>query len=270
MDTASIAAIWREDCLSTDVWIRADSQAGAADAIADGFYMVSEAIGWRRAYVKPRSRGGPRGRPAREKIASDLAFDLEVPVAPVVLVERHDAGTTEERHVCASLVMFPSQQPLWAVRRALSQGGRSKLGEKARLTLSQDAARGIAFDTWVGQTDHHPRHPHNIILGWDQEQRSSFVFLDYEYAFGGSGGGWRGARSRDCAIAPFPDEFLEDLDPSVLDEMVTRIEGISGAAIERVIARIPTAFLNDAQKDEVLEGLLARQPLVRSALRGKL
>jgi hypothetical protein len=268
VDTDSIARAWRTECVSGGLWLPAENQAGAADAIADGFYMVSECIGWRRAYVKPRAPGGVKGRPAREKIAFDLAFDVGVPVAPVVLIDRHDAGMTEERFVDASLVMFPGQQPWWAVRRALNKPGASPLRDKARQSLSIDAARALAFDTWVGQTEHQPDHPHNIILGWEQS-RSSFVFLDYEYAFGGLDDEWRGDRRFECAVAPFPEELLDALDPACLEGTISRIEGVSPSTIEAIVTRIPSEFLDDGPKSVIIEGLVARQALVRDVLRGK-
>ena len=259
--------MWRAECVSEAHWFEAENQAGAADAIADGFYMVSACIDWRRAYVKPRKPGGPKGRPAREKIAFDLAFELDVPLAPAVLIDRHDAGSSQANYVNASLVMFPSQQPWWAVCRALNRPGPSPLRARAQQTLARDAARGIAFDTWVGQTEHHPNHPHNIVLGWSDAE-SSFVLLDYEYAFGGLDDQWRGERSSSCTVAPFPDELLENLDDDELEETVGRIEALPTSVMEEIVMRIPAEFLGEAHKEEILRGLVARQSLVRTALRG--
>lgn len=269
METRSIAAWWRSECVSDALWLEAENQAGVLDAVADGYYMVSECIDWRRAYVKPRAPGGVKGRPAREKLAFDLAFELDVPVAPVVLIERHDAGTTHERFVDASLVMFPKQQPWWAVRRALTKPGPSALRTKAEATLASDVARGFAFDTWVGQTEHHSEHPHNIILGWG-EADSSFVFLDYEYAFGGLDDEWSGSRASYCEPAPFPEEMLEQVDVSVLDEVVGRIEALSESTIREAVCRIPSEFLDDGPKTEILRALVTRQRLVRAAVQSKL
>jgi hypothetical protein len=266
MESRAIAELWRRQCVSPDIWLAAENQAGALPGSSDGLYMVSDAIGWRRAYVKPLRRGQPRGRAAREKIAADLAFDLDVPVPPCVLVERHDAGASFERYVNASLVVYQRQAPWWAVRKALHNRGRSALRDLARKTMASDSAAAFVFDTWVGQTEHQPDHPHNIILGWSGESENGFGFLDYEYAFGGLDDSWRGARACDCQAAPFPDELLEILDRSDLEAPLAAIEALAASTIEGVVNRIPAAFLDADDKQRIARGLVERQSLVRSAI----
>jgi hypothetical protein len=266
VDTRAIAELWRRQCVSPDIWLEAESQAGALPGSCDGIYLVSDAIGWRRVYVKPLRRGQIRGRAAREKIAADLAFELGVPVPPSVLIERHDAGGSFERYANASLVVYQGQAPWWAVRRAVNHPGRSALRELARRTMVRDSAAAFAFDTWVGQTEHQPDHPHNIILGWSGESESGFGFLDYEYAFGGLDDSWRGDRTLDCHAAPFPEELFEALDRSDLESPLGAIEAIPTEIIEDVVHRIPAEFLDEADRDRIARGLIARQALVRPAI----
>jgi hypothetical protein len=132
--------------------------------------------------------------------------------------------------------------------------------------MVRDSAAALALDTWVGQTEHQPDHPHNIILGWSGESESGFGFLDYEYAFGGLDDSWRGDRARDCQVAPFPEELLEVLNRSDLDAPLAAIETLAIETIEDVVNRIPAEFLDEGDRESIARGLIARQSLVRPAI----
>src|SRR5262249_48007141 len=148
-------------------------------------------------------------RAAREKIASDLAHDLGFVVPPVILANRAKppdvrfqnrlgqlAVVPGEEHVCVSLVMFQRQFSWEELHRKLDGSTPSikapavrALIESARTTLPAAASHALAFDTWVGQMDHHPQNNHNIIFGYELSSRgdvttSAYVFLDYALSFG--------------------------------------------------------------------------------------
>jgi hypothetical protein len=75
VETEALAAVWRHNPMTADAW-RPDLYS----AEGDGFLVTSGAA---RGYAKPFQKA-PNGRPyaAHEKIASDLAFDLGLPVPP--------------------------------------------------------------------------------------------------------------------------------------------------------------------------------------------
>jgi hypothetical protein len=131
-------------------------------------------------------------------------------VPPVVLARREDAPIDEERGCCVSLVMYPRQFPWEQIKRFLDAPppGTEILRERLRVA----AAHGLAFDTWVGQTDHADHHPHNIVFGYvagsDPSQpfaEAEYVFLDYAMALGWNGL-WEGDGAQAMGIAPFPPD----------------------------------------------------------------
>jgi len=77
---------------------------------------------------------------------------VDVCVPPVVLARRFDA-VGEENYVCVSLVMYPRQWSWGQVRGLLADRGTTPVGMSVAGLIPKSAAQGLAFDTWVGQTD---------------------------------------------------------------------------------------------------------------------
>jgi len=91
LSNEEIAGRWRATAIAPWAWTPARNASGTLDVVvegeAGGLMVTCPELGGRRAYMKPLKKGSRAGfeRAAREKIASDLAFDLKVPVPPVVL-----------------------------------------------------------------------------------------------------------------------------------------------------------------------------------------
>lgn len=118
MTNAEVAKAWRAEVVSSRQWRRAPNQAGVIEGEATGFFVKTAGFG-RRAYLKPAKDhpdSARHRRAAREKIASDLACDLGLPVPPAVLWNRPSVEGGEQRAVVLTLVMFPRQWPWQMVR----------------------------------------------------------------------------------------------------------------------------------------------------------
>lgn len=207
--------------------------------------FLVEARGFpRTAFLKPgiAQQGPARFHAAREKIASDLAFDLGLPVPPAILWRRPRGG---EMRVVLSLVKYP-RQLAWAF---VEQGEMRPPGiDTALATRAFRSASGmLAFDAWVDQHEHARHHPGNIVWGFDPSDppASGIVFLDYANALG-SGGQWWTPENR-IEEPGFPSLLLPHLDPTVLDEVVRRIEGFSLTALTEIVDRVPDDFLPRAR-----------------------
>ena len=269
--TKEIAAEWRGLVEPSMRWRKCVNQAGALtdyrEGEGGGYFVESDHLQGRRAYLKPRQPDVTRVfcRAAREKIASDLAADIGVCVPPVVLARRFDGGG-EETCVCVSLVMYPRQWSWGQVRGLLADRGAAPVTKAVAALVPAAAARGLAFDTWIGQTDH-ADHPHNIVLGYapgDDADRS-FVFLDYAMAMGVKGM-WEDGGHKTCFVAPFPPYMLDNLDRGILAETIGLIENMPEGLIREVVERIPASYLPEEIGRIIAHGLIERRALIRSTL----
>jgi hypothetical protein len=270
---AELAAIWRREVTLGCRWVEVPNTAGVLGDVqegeAGGLFVHADRWPRRRAYMKPRKRDpDPRSaRAAREKICADLAFEVGCLVPPVVLARRENGPTQEERACSVSLVMYPRQFPWEQVKKFALSGPPGT--ELLRERLPTAAATGLAFDTWVGQTDHND-HPHNIIFGYVPHDDPSiaatdgdYVFLDYAMALGWRGG-WEGNGSNALGIAPFPPAMKAAIDRGILEGTLERIESLTEETVAEVVNRIPDEYLVAEQREIILKGLHHR----RTALRG--
>lgn len=213
--------------------------------------------------MKPRRKDHRARRAAREKIASDLAYDLGISVPPVILADRANAGA-EEAYVAVSLVMFPRQDSWDTVRRALERS--HPVAEYYRKTLPTQAARAWAFDTWLGQADHQDANPDNIIFGYDPADVAGtgrFVFLDYAFSMGHLGS-WDGEHVSYCPPASIPALMRLALDPEELTRMVAAIESVADGQVQDIVNRIPVSHLDSGERALIADGLMRRRDLVRA------
>jgi hypothetical protein len=271
--TSELAELWRRELFLGCRWTVCPTQAGVlgyvADGEAGGRFVVADRWPERRAYLKPRKRDPDprRARAGREKICADLAYEVGCRVPPVVLLRREGDPPDDERSCCVSLVMYPRQYPWEQIKRFLHTVPPGTEILRDRLPVA--AARGLAFDTWVGQTDHADHHPHNIVFGYvpgdDPHQpprEAEYVFLDFAMALGW-GGLWEGEGAKTMESAPFPSRMIAAIDTLALDGILDQIENIKESTVSDIVLRIPDDFLVPEQRAVILEGLLTRRSLVR-------
>lgn len=272
LTTNTIADDWRSSAFRTYQWRKAGGHCRTGHG--GGMIVFRPELG-RAAYMKPRKPMAPEAA-ALEKIASDLAYDLEVTVPPVILTDP-PSGWNGCREVCASLVMFGFQLHWGGARHGVKIQYDGLVEDDpsahARAAIMSDttwgrmivddaktvAARAFVFDTWVGQPDHD--HPSNIAWGVNlaDEADHSLCFYDYEMAFGV--GGWA-----DLTPAPFPRELLAHLDPESAEQALREVETFPIETIDDVTRRIPDRFMQPDRKENIIEQLTSRRMAVREAL----
>ncbi len=266
LNNKEIAVLWRKDAMTALTWTKAPNQAGVSPGEAGGYFVEAAGFG-RRAYLKPASAhpdARQRCRAAREKIASDLAFDLEILVPPAQLYTLPSPPTGCEEAVAISLVMFPVQWPWSQVRSCTIDA--TPLGLALAKVLAACSPL-IAFDTWLAQTDHGD-HPNNIVWGYDPNELadSAIVFLDFAFSMG-SDGSWEKGSWKTVARAPVPPLMLQHKAAGALEEIVLKIEQLSEAEIATIVSRIPASHLADGQKQTIIDGLIGRRSLLRDCLK---
>lgn len=262
-----IAEQWASIAVSPWEWKRCANQSGATGARtsgeAGGFFVSSDAVPGRRAYLKPIRRG--RSRAAREKIASDLAQRLGVAVPPVLLYERRDAKANEERHVCISLLMY-RKQFAWSILREYLPPQRVTPPDWTPILtcLPFEAAAAMAFDTWVDQADHND-HPSNMLLGFDDERAARLVLLDFAFSLG-THKRWQNEGWQKIGVAPFPPSLALLVDKPTLKRVVDDIQRIENDTIHDIVERVPAQWLSHEEKALVLQGILGRRACLEELL----
>jgi len=221
----------------------------------------------RRAYMKPlkpNNDEGSHSRAAREKIAADLAHDLHLRVPPALLTVRQEVPAGCTPNVVVSLILCPYQWS-WGTVRSVP-GEASPLGAAMATALAQCSAL-LAFDTWLGQTDHGD-HPENLIMGYNPDRlyESGLIFLDYANSLGFNGQ-WSGDGWQPVQVAPWPPRLLTHLDPAAVAATLGNVEQLADETIREIVNRIPEGHLPTAEKPSIIDGLLGRRGLLRPALR---
>jgi hypothetical protein len=264
LSNGEISKLWRAEVVSTLPWAKSASQIGIIHGQeCSGHYVTAPGIG-RRAYLKPLKLledHAQRAVPAREKIASDLAYDLGLPVPPAVLVP--SPGSLPAGAV-VSLVLYPFQWA-WEQVRWLTPDD-SVTAAAMNKVLAESAAAMLVFDTWVGQTDHDD-HPHNIVWGYDTGDPtvSQIVYLDFARALGCENT-WAGGAWTDLVEAPFPRKLRSLATNEAIEQAIDRVLQLSADSIRGVVHRIPNDYLDINQKCIIAEALLGRRDALKSTL----
>jgi hypothetical protein len=130
--------------------------------------------GTRNDVAKPGRKldGGNAGLcyAAHEKIVSDLAYHLRLPVPPVLLWERTGATDAEHRWCSISAWAFPGA-------RKLDEVGTVPEKDRGRAGVALSAM--TAFDAWVGVED---RNGSNLIVDADYKSLQPIACIDYSWS----------------------------------------------------------------------------------------
>jgi hypothetical protein len=264
--TDEVAEEWRRQVVSPLSWARADSQAGALQGECGGYFVTSEGLFRRRAYLKPIKRlddHQERAVAAREKIASDLAYDLGLPVPPAVLVP-HPGSPPLPGGAIVSLVMYPVQWAWEQVR--FSNPSDDWLQALLTKVFAESSAGMLVFDTWLGQSDHDD-HPHNVVLGSDPKNPTDvrLVYLDFARSLGCEGI-WKNGAWKDVVQVPFPKRVGETVTDYAIRSAISNVLTLQEETIRDVVHRIPDDYLDPGQKLTIADGLIGRRGLLEAAL----
>lgn len=195
------------------------------------------------------AKGDGINREAHEKIVSDLAYFLGLPVPPAVLWRRPQWPPGAHPRCSISATAFI--QPL-------------DLGPNMHLIVGPllDDARRIAsaiaaFDSWVGVQD---RHPGNALIDADTSRGLKMAFIDYAYSLSHS---WKHNPISFQLVNTFATSF-GGVVLNVVAEIVDLIVALPQQAIESAVGSIPEDFMPLADRQLVMAQLLQRRSTLGS------
>jgi hypothetical protein len=165
-----------------------------------------------RCYVTRNGQlGFPKGEYiCHEKLASDLARSICVPVPLVELGTVNGEGTWAISHV-HSLRSRPLRK----------DSNRSNQYSAKEIEVLKTASGLIAFYVRIGATDNKDS---NLIVDDLGESRTRIVAIDFEHAFNFLGG----------RVAPPPPGLLKDFDAHIVTTTLERIETLAQTEIEGI------------------------------------
>ncbi len=162
-----LADVWSTSIMTTDTW----NLTGKKWATNSQPVEVSNQNNI-RGVAKPGALINDRClRAAHEKIVSDLAYVLGLPIPPVVLWDRGE-GHVGARHAAISAWAFPRANE-WPVARPRLNPAQI---EKAK----QIAGAMRAFDTWIAASDR--KGDHVLVSDDGIEDTISLAQIDYAFA----------------------------------------------------------------------------------------
>jgi hypothetical protein len=257
--TDPVAKEWRNKVTTTDKsWEPTDEERPKGEA--QGFFVRSGTL---RAFLKPSRCDPPYTkcpRAAHEKIASDLAHDLSLPIPPVLLIDGKACGGNESA-AALSLVMFPEFHKWSSV---MDHPRASPIAHSVLRSSSTDWSGILAFDTWVTNTDR--SNENNLLLGTsaDVNQDSTRPFF-CDYAFSMIQATWPEGSWKTIAAPPFLPVLTQFVDTTALSNAIERIATLTDANIQTIVARIPSTHLSDEHKALIIEGLCFRKTKLKDA-----
>lgn len=229
-----------------------------------GGYFVSNVSNSLKAYLKPTSKCPPNHpRAALEKIASDIAYELDLPVPPVQLYRRTVTIPEEEHRTCLSLQIYPLYYE-WD--KILDLSALEPIVRGIINTSLSNSSGLIALDLYLAQTDRESGR--NVIWGTygSNSEYSGFVFLDFANSMNYNNHwvnqGWNRINPR------IPKIMLDSINKVILAQTTEKIRNLSENILTAIVNRIDPEFLNTENKEIILTGLTKRRTLVADYIRG--
>lgn len=218
-------------------------QQGDFTPSADGACLV-QFDGDRLAFTKPRPGNPANLVVAREKIAADIAYLVELPVAPLLV--KPPCGTWPQ-YRAVSLVSLPST-------RGWGDGGEV---HKAAASPTLEALR--VFWTFIADTDH-DGHPQNLLYQLDGAA-VKLVAIDHSYSLGHGALGNPLAMGAVIGYGTAHDHASQ----AVRLDVIGRIQALEREAIVSIVRRLRDILTGDEQ-DFILRLLFARQDALPALL----
>lgn len=225
---------------------------------AGGFLVRTDGFAY-KGYLKPTNVCPPEHpRAALEKIASDIAYELDLPVPPVQLFKRNLVNPNEESRNCISLVVYPEQYAwgqIWDTNTIAQPFRKILKGALARCSGM------IALDLWLGQTD---RNNHNnAIYGSDPEHEaeSGFLFIDFANTMIFNHA-WEGDIWKTVRPLSLPQVMVDSIDKKVLRLTLDNIRSFGEPILSDIVGRMPDDFLPKEGRDHLLSALIGRREIV--------
>lgn len=184
-------------------------------------------------------------RAAHEKIAFDLSCVVSLPV-PAVVLWPDGLGAEYVRGRAISSRAF-AQAEKWNIadsKRLLS------LLDKAQVSAEISAMR--IFHAWIGDTDRKQDH---VIFDLDSPKGyPRIAFIDHGFSMSYA---WK---TPSVPLAPIRN-YVADVpeDTAMMRQAADFIREIPDADVERIVMRVPEAYLPDPEREHILKNLLARK-----------
>ena len=252
-----IAKEWRNTVVTTDAWLVQHIVHQYSEAQA--MFVRNGAIS---GYGKPGRNQPPVSqhcRAAHEKIASDLAFELGLPIPPTILWDRTPHPPGCERYCSISVVPFTNPNS-W--RQIAVQ---TPLVNRLLKAIAPVASAMAAFDTWIGNLDR--ANAGNLLVTEDVSENPAIVRVAYIDYANSLSHGWpddlQGATVR--PVRHYPNGII--CDEKLLDEVLAGIEALGDNVIKEIISRVPAVFIPDEKRRIIETALIGRKSKLRLALR---
>jgi hypothetical protein len=208
-----------------------------------------------KGYLKPvRACGSRECAAANERIASMLAFELQLPVPPVLLFWRSGVPT---QATAISLIAYDEIYQwgeVWGTTRAMRALAKGALRPTSGM---------VAFDSWLGNVDRN--NAGNGVLGADGDA-CEFLFIDFAFTMGCSGnvpgGAWDGGKWKSVSVTAIPPVMQEGLSKEALKTTTEQIRNFQAARIEGIVNAVPERFMPGQDRQVTIEGLVGRRQLV--------
>lgn len=189
----------------------------------------------------------------REKLASDLAERVGVAVPKVVL-----------DHVDGSADLYAISQAYGKESIDLSLL-RDRLAERFNSPGVKDAIRKasglLPFHAWIATQDLKDEH---LVVATEDAATYTVAAIDFAYSLdlppldGGP-------------VAPpgGPPTLIANVDKSVVEATVGKIENLSDDEIRTIVQALPAEIANDNEKERLASGLIGRRAKIRPAMQGQ-
>lgn len=232
----TLAADWAKKAVSTDPWVETGPFGGSDSA------PFKVALGTLEGLAKPGVRK-PEPYAATEKIISDLAYHVGMPVPPVVLWDRGSDpkfAPPAERYVAISAWVFAED---WTWDKALPG-----LKDEEKKALEPVFSGMRVFDTWVSANE--DRAGKHALL--NSKDFSQMAFIDYAFSM-----------LRYWKDTNYPDGGLQGFNPmtddrAAMKHVAERIAALDSKVIDEIVTRVQDNYLNALQKSIICANLKHR------------
>jgi hypothetical protein len=252
-DVEAIAPDWRRETLTTLAW-SSPGNPGEAGGQAQGFFVRCGSLtGFAKPSRQPNEPAGAPPRAVHEKIASDLAFDLRLPIPPVVLWHRNVSSPDQETLCAVSLVPFQPAHK-WGHVEA-TPVARDRIAS----VMGAAASAMSVFDTWLDNRD---RHNGGNLLVHEGPATGNihWAYIDYAYSMT-YGWGQGAAPATAAAVGRYPAQAAPEI--KAVAEVLRAIETMEEGKIRSVATRLSPDFLDAARAAIVTDGLIRRRTGLR-------
>ncbi len=250
-------------CINGEEFRIVGQDSGTATGAAEVHLLTSNLSGWIKPARQVPAASLPRvlAELANEKIASDLAFELGLPVAPVVLVNS-DPGMGLSPILAVSLSTLPQG-------RRFTE--RSNLAHWNLAEVIRIASAMSAFNTFVADGDHGGNDGNqtiDVLPGTPATTAMSFFDYAISLTHGWDTNALQPPAQPMTPVGSFDKSVISDtqLDRQEVRRFVNRIETLPDDKIRNIIFRLPDAMISPNLKNSLFVFLVQRRSLLRSIM----